>query len=694
VARRLARTILAALVASLMAVSLAVRTEARGPATVPAQDKRTIIPDDLVGLREVAPWWTGGDIQVSPDGKRVAFVVTEPADPNKPDKPRDTNIWMVPTDGSEPPRLFAASKSDTHPRWSPDGRLLAFLSKGGQSTSEEKEAKNQIYLMRTDGGEAEQLTNIKNEVLDFKWSPDGKMIAFTARDAMSDEEAKKHKEGNDAIYVGHDYKYARLWVVALSDRRSEQVTQQNFEVVDLDWSPDGNELALIVSSTPRPDDLHWHDSLVVIRRATGVVLRTLSRNASFPDLRVACAPRWSPDGRTIVFGELTPKRIAAWLASVPAAGGPIRYLLRDYPGTIRRVDWELDSKHLLAESNEGTKEKFLRIDASTEALTKLGAETALPAASFSASADRRTIAYAYSDGAPPEVWTFTIGESPRQLTHLNPQVGSWRLGRVEETTWKNKKDGQTIYGVLVTPPDFKAGLLYPTVALLHGGPENAWWNGWLGSWHEWAQLLASHGYVVLLPNERGSTGQGWRFAEAVRNDQGGADFQDIMDGVDSLIERKIADSNRLGVGGYSYGGFMAAWTVTQTDRFKVAVVGAGMSNWFSEDASEEASRGYLQVYLPENLLLHRAEYDKHSPMIYLQNCKTPTLILHGQLDETVPVSQGWEFYNGLKMLGVAAEMVIYPREPHAPFKERAHQVDLLTRVLAWYDKYLKSADSD
>jgi len=645
-----------------------------------ADEKRAIKPEDLVDIRGVS------DPQISPDGRRVAFVVTEPADPSKPQQPRDANIWVVPADGSETPRLFAASpKNDSSPRWSPDGRYLAFLSNRGQPIGEEKEAKNQLYLMRTDGGEAEQLTNLKGEVLALKWSSDGKMIAFTVRDPKTDEEQKKQKEGYDEVYVDHDYKYARLWVISVADRKAEQVTKQDLEVSDYAWSPDGSELALRVAATPRNDDIYWHSSLVIVRRLTGEVVRTLAEKPVVAGLGL----RWSPDGQTIFFGQYTPNGIATWPALVPSTGGPPRYLLKDYGGTLWRAEWAPDSRSLIGEGVEGTRAKLLNIDSATGVATKL-ADVAARSESFSVSADGRTVAYlAQPPDSPGDVWVLAVGQTPQRLTNLHPQVGTWRLGAVKEITWKSKKDGLTMYGILVTPPDFRPGQTYATIVEVHGGPQWAWWFGWHGSWHDWAQLLASNGYVVFLPNPRGSTGQGWQFAEANRDDWGGMDFQDIMSGVDYLIEQKIADPARLGVGGWSYGGFMTSWTVTETNRFKAAVVGAAVTNLFSFNGTADIVPSFLRNYFLDIPFNRRAAYDNHSAMTFLKNCKTPSLVLHGQADDRVPIGQGWEFYNGLKMLGVPTEMVTYPREPHG-FKERAHQIDLLKRILAWYDRYLKN----
>jgi len=644
-----------------------------------AEEKRAIQPEDLVDIRGVS------DVQISPDGKRVALVVTEPADPKKPQQARDSNIWIVPSDGSEPPRIFAASpKKESQPRWSPDGRYLAFLSDRGSPVGEEKEAKNQLYLIRSDGGEAEQVTNLAGEVLTLRWSPDGKMIAFTVRDAKSEEEQKKQKDGYDEVHVDRNYKFARLWRVSLADRKPEQVTRQDFEVSEMSWAPDGGELVLRVASTPRKDDIYWQSKLVVVRRLTGEITRTLAE----PVADISGSLRWSPDGKVISTGLFTPARIAAWMSLVPAEGGPPRHLMKDYRGTIWGVEWTPDSRTLIAQSIEGTQAKLLSIDSSSGTVSHL-IDSPVRGQNFSLSADGRTIAYLQQPpDSPGDVWVMTIGQSPRRVTNFHPQVASWRLGGLREITWKNKKDGLTLCGVLITPPDFKSGQAYPTIVQVHGGPMWAWPLAWHGSWHDWGHYLASHGYVVFLPNPRGSTGQGWQFAEANRDDWGGMDFQDIMSGVDYLVEEKIADPERLGIGGWSYGGFMTSWAVTQTSRFKAAVVGAAVTNLFSFNGTTDITPSFLRNYFVDLPFRRRAAYDNHSAMTFLQNCKTPSLIIHGDTDERVPVTQGWEFYNGLRMLGVEAEMVVYPREHHS-IVERPHQLDLLRRVLAWYDKFLK-----
>jgi dipeptidyl aminopeptidase/acylaminoacyl peptidase len=643
--------------------------------SIAAQDKRQVTPDDLVSLKQAY------NLNVSPDGKWVVFVVGEPADPKKPEKSGDTNIWIVPSDGSTQPRLFASSpKDESQPRWSPDGRYLAFLSTRGEPVGEEKEPSSQIYLLRIDGGEAEQLTKVEGSVGTFRWSPDGRQIAFLVRDPLSAGDREKEKNRDDAVFVDHDYKFFRLWVIDLATKKSERLARQDLNVNDFTWSPDGSELALAISETPREDDL-WMQKLIVVNRATGDIARTLSE-------AVSGNPQWSPDGKTIAMFEYTPQRIANRLALVSSAGGPSRVVLNDYNGTPWDFQWSPDSLSLIIESTEGSKMKLIRVELKTEAVTRL-AEVYASGPGFHLAKDGSTIAFLQEPpDSPADIWSLRQEGALKRLTELNPQVQSLKLGEAKEISWRNKKDGQAIYGVLITPADFKPGQLYPTVVQIHGGPEWAWWTGWHGSWHEWGQLLASNGYVVLLPNPRGSDGQGWRFVEANRADWGGMDLQDVLSGVDWLIEQKIADPDRLGIGGWSYGGHLTSWTVTQTNRFKAAIVGAGVTNLFSFHGTTDITPNFLRSYFGDLPYRRRALYETHSAMAFVSQVKTPCLVLHGEKDLRVPVTQGWEFYTALRQLGVPVEMVTYPREPHG-IGERAHQLDLLKRVLAWYDRYLK-----
>ncbi len=397
-------------------------------------------------------------------------------------------------------------------------------------------------------------------------------------------------------------------------------------------------------------------------------------------------PKWSPDGRSILVDEiLTPGFIGLAPRVIDVATARVTKLADAWPGLLTQVRWAADGRSVLALSFEQTRSRLVRIDPAGGAVTPVAAFDG-EAWDFTASRDGDRFAVALSSpDRPADVWTVEGGKA-KVVSQVNPQVAGWTLGKVEQVSWKNSRDGRTIYGVLVTPPGYRPGAPTKTVVQIHGGPEWAWWSGWLGSWHEWAQLLATHGYVVFLPNPRGSDGQGTDFARAVGADWGGMDYQDVIDGVDMLVERKIADPARLGIGGWSYGGFMAAWAVTHGDRFKAAVVGAGptdMTAMARITDTPDFPLGYFGA--AED---HLPDLD-HASSVRLLSSKvsTPVLVLHGEQDTRVPITLGLEFYRGLRMLGKDAEMVRYPREPHW-FHEPAHQEDVQRRVLDWFDRRL------
>lgn len=350
-----------------------------------------------------------------------------------------------------------------------------------------------------------------------------------------------------------------------------------------------------------------------------------------------------------------------------------------------RAVWLPDSQHLLAQSFEKVRSHLLRIDTKTEEVTRL-TDFFASYPHYSASADGETVAYlGQARDAPANVWIYEEGTKDRRITTLSPQVEEWALGEVREVRWENERDGTTLYGVLVTPPGDTLERPYPTIVHVHGGPHFHWGLGWLG-WRGWAQWLAPRGYAVFLPNPRGSTGRSWDFARSIHHQLGGPDGRDVLAGVDALVERGIADSSRLYVGGWSYGGFLTAWLITKTDRFRAAVVGAGISNYYSLAGGSGLGAYWSDHYFPAFPHRRPDAYWDSSPVTHLRRVTTPTLILHGQDDPKISSNQGRQLYNGLQRVGVESELVIYPREGHG-IGERAHQVDLLQRVRDWYDEH-------
>lgn len=650
---------------------------AQGPPTSSTGlDTHRITPEDVLTIREVR------ELQISPDGKQVAFMVREPADPKVPRARRTSNIWIVGTDGRESAHpLLPNFKDAASPRWSPDGQWLAFLSDRGESGVDNPEATTQIYLRRNDGGKAERLTSVPGGVEDFAYSPDGKMIAFIARDQATAKEQERQAAGDDGLEVDRNFKPSRLWVASLSDRKAVQITKQDFEINELAWSPRGDEIALVVARSQMPEDSLLL-SLVVVNRTTGDVARTLSTNVS----PISGQLRWSPDGRSIIFVEGPPtKESAFWISLVAASGGTVRPLMKDYSGTVYALNWTADSKHLLAQSMVGTRQALLTIDTTSGAKQNL-AEFIGSQWDWSFSTNGQTIVYtAQTSESASDIWVWTKDARPRKITDFNPQINSWRLGAVREVEWKNSKDGLIRRGVLITPPGYQRGRVYPTIVNTHPG-DTPWWAGLHAKWWAWGQLLASNGYVVFLPNTRGVTGETSQMHAEIGY-WGRRSFQDLMDGVDYLVEQKIADPNRLGIGGWSNGGFMTEYAITRTTRFKAAVAQAGHSDMFSLYGTS-----YLHAAMrssnPASPYYNRKPYDDDSPITLIRNCRTPTLLIHGINDQGVPVGQAYEFYRGLKDVGVETEMVVYPREGHA-IQEYGHQLDLQKRVMAWFDKHLK-----
>jgi dipeptidyl aminopeptidase/acylaminoacyl peptidase len=659
-----------------------------------------IAPADIMKLRDMR------EAQISPDGKTILFTVQQQMSTFSPEH---STIWSVPADGSAAARRFIVSAgADDSPRWSPDGKSIAFLSNrksplaGGADTGFEfrveaastpgqpadatpptpseasGEPSRQIWLMPVGGGEAVPLTALPNDVSELAWSPDGRRIAFLSADPETAQEKADKAAKRDWIEVDKPRHFTRVWILDLASRAARRVSPEGVNVGAMDWSPDGTRLALRVTHTTSINDFFYHSQLVILDPATGALGKPLFDH-------VAEGPKWSPDGRSLLVDEiLTPGFISVAPRVVDVATGVVAKLADNHPGELLQVRWAPDGKSILALSFEQTRSKLVRIDPRGGKVTPITAFNG-EAADFTFSHDGRRFAVPLSSpDRPADVWTVDAGKA-KPVTRINPQVAQWKLGKVEQVSWKNSKDGQTVYGVLVTPPGYVPGTPTRMVVQIHGGPEWAWWAGWLGSWHEWAQMLASHGYVVFLPNPRGSDGQGTAFARAVGNDWGGMDYQDVTDGVDMLVSRKIADPARLGIGGWSYGGFMSAWAVTHGDRFKAAVVGAAPTDMVPMARITDTPDFPLGYY--GDVGDHLADYDRSSSARMLSHVTTPVLVLHGEQDTRVPITLGLEFYRGLKMLGKDATMVRYPREPHW-FHEPAHQEDVQRRVLEFFDAHL------
>jgi dipeptidyl aminopeptidase/acylaminoacyl peptidase len=621
--------------------------------------------DDVMALKAVS------DPQISPDGKWIAYTVTR-ADLEQ--NASDADVWLVSTAGEEPVRLTTHKKSDGQPRWAPNGRQLAFLSA--------REEKPQIFLMSAFGGEPERLTENRGGVRQLAWSPDGKSIAFVADAEPTPEEEKRIKDKDDAIVVDTNYKFTRLWVLDVGTRSARLIPTGDFVASDLQWSPDGRQIAYTTTPTPRADDNSLSDIWVV--SVTGGTPRELVNNPG-PDQ----FPRWSPDGTQIAFttSERSDVRQTR-LAVVSAAGGVPRIVAPAFLYQPSTPAWSPDGRTLYFSAGVRTTTQLFAVPAAGGAPRAL-TDVQGVIGGWTVSRDGSMIAYAKGDVQHPnEIFAARLGpdlRAPVQLTDHNKQVRALTLGASEVVRWKST-DGREMDGVLLYPVGYGPGTRYPVVAAIHGGPAGAWTQSFPGSWSNYGHVLAGQGFAVFYPNPRGSSSYGEQFLRANIRDWGAGDYRDIQSGVDAIIARGIADSTRLAQIGWSYGGYMTAWTLTQTARFKAVVVGAGLTNMFSMYSTNDIPRT-LDGYFGAEPWNDTTEYRKRSAMTFVKNARTPTLILHGQADLRVPVGQAQELYVGLKKNGVPVQLVFYPREPHG-LQEPRHQLDKMKRESDWIRRWV------
>jgi len=584
----------------------------------------------------------------------------------------------------EPPQNTEADKEiqDTHPRWSGDGRSLAFISNrplpdaaGFQDLAAQQVWQTQDFAISV------PITRSAGDVKAFAFDPAHRQLAYIATDPLPDTVKAARDAKDDAIEVDKPQQYERLWIQALSEGLPQGlprlVSLPGQQVFDMAFSPDGAQLAVRFSDGVTLDEYWYRSQVALFDARSGMLKSVLESRASAQSLQ------WSADGTRLLYGQLGPHGMTSTPVVHEPANGRSVLLASDWPGTLSRARWR-DDNTLIGQGQQGVRGVFLQLDAATGAWTQI-AQAQFSQHTFTVSNPGQIAYIGIQNTQPGEIWVLDNG-TPRVLTKTNPQVADWTLGTVRELSWPSSRDGRTITGVLVTPPQWRAMTHLPTLVQVHGGPAWAWWSGWLGSWHDWAQVLATRGYAVFLPNPRGSTGQGAAFTELVRGDWGGGDFQDILDGVDMLEREGIIDPQRLAIGGWSYGGYMSAWAVTQSERFKTAIVGAAVT-----DTGVLALTTDIQSFLPNYLgdpLQRRDTYDRHSPVRFAHKVKVPVLILHGDQDIRVPLEQGQMFYHALKHNGSPVEMVIYPRATHW-FSEYEHSRDIQQRVIEWLDRHLR-----
>lgn len=672
-----------------MRTVLAAAIVAASTAAGQAQTTRPVTVDDVLDLKGVAA------PTVSPDGTRVLYTVRawEPPSEKEPNQRESrTRVWLVPAAGGPSRQITFGPRGDSQPQWSPDGRSISFVSARGAGTGEDA-PRPQIYVMRADGGEARRLTDAKEGVAAYAWSPDSRRIAFVSTEARSADETSRARSRDDERVFEGDLRPRHLWVVDVAEgSTATRVTGDPSFTVDagpLSWSPDASRIVFSANATgmlrDERQDVYVAD---VAARQVTKISTNFGRDGR---------PQWSPDGARIAWvadpntakpngdgtpaSQVTQSRLVIYdvqAKTIKDASSPSFDLEAGTP------QWSPDSARILFTTGQRAYNTVFAYDVASERYTALTERRTVQLGTQSR--DGQVIALLQdSPESPSDV--FVTGpdfKTFNRLTTTNPQAASFALGATEVVTWKN--DGWTVEGVLLKPVGFEAGKRYPLLVVAHGGPAGAYVNNYRVGGLEGGQLWAGQGWAVFYPNPRGSTNYGEKFLRANVNDWGGGDYRDIMTGIDALVARGVADPDKLALIGWSYGGYMTAWSITQTARFKAAMVGAGLTNLWSMYGTNDIPNvliGYFGGQAgPERLPL----YMERSAMTRIDKVVTPTLILHGGSDERVPIGQAQELFRGLKDRGKPTELIFYPREGHG-ITEYYHQKDRLTRIQDWITRY-------
>ncbi|MBN1583737.1 MAG: S9 family peptidase [Anaerolineae bacterium] len=636
------------------------------------------------------------EVALSPDGTQVVCAVREPLLSEERSE-FITHLYLVSTDGGMPIQLTYGEHSNRCPKWSPDGQCIAFLST--------RVGKANLYAMRAAGGEAWALTHYdKTNITQIAWSPDGQHIAFLMAEPPTEEKEKAQKAKNDPILWDVDFDFVHLFCVPFSVGPRTlpqiwQITRGRFHLLGIDWLPDGERLAIVHRPTPVDED--WPQT-----RLATVPARVPENKEGFgqddlidlgPIANWGDAPKASPDGAWIACR--TGDQPVRWAFSsrivlYPTTGGDPRPLAGTPDAQPYLLGWSTSGDEVLIFQVGGVNSQLWALPVSGAPAYRL---TDSPSFKGPFDGNRQgRIVFAGQDFDQPNALYVLDRDTNDVRLILEPALpANWpeaRLPKTEVIRWHadngSKRSGIEIEGILTYPLDYRPGQRCPLIVEVHGGPTGVYGRQYLASSNRYCDIagLAERGFCVLRANPRGSSGYGKDFRFANYGDWGGGDYRDIMAGVDFLIEQGIADPDRLGLLGWSYGGYMASWTITQTDRFKAACVGAGVTNLMSFNGTSDIA-GFIPDYFTAEYWEQLEPYRQHSAMFQVKGVRTPTLIQHGQNDVRVPLSQGRELYNALKRQGVPVEMVIYPRQGHSIAEPRL-RIDMMRRTTAWFERWV------
>lgn len=659
-----------ALTALVLALALALRVGAQAPTA------RPFAPDDVLRIRDVS------EPRISPEADWVAYTVSSA------DTAQDQNhqaIWMTSWDGTRTVRLTNSKEGESAPSWSPDGRWIAFLSSRGDDHA-------QLWLLDRRGGEGRKVTTLTSDVDDYVWAPDGRRVAVVAEDPDTSKPKtpapividRFQFKQDESGYLGKQRHH--LYLVDIETGKATPLTSGAYDDLLPAWSPDGKSLAFVSKRRPDPDrDNNWDVYVIdAVPGATPKQVTTFEGPDNDPDYE--SRPAWSPDGRSIAYLQGGPLKLIYYavqkLAVVPAAGGTPRILTATLDRSVASPAWSADGASIYFLLEDDRAVQLARVPASGGAVERLvSGGGARVVSAFTTGRDGMVAVLASTPLAPAEVFAVD-GTTLRPLSHQNDEwLSQVKLGAVKPISFKSR-DGTPVNGFLVTPADFTPGKRYPTILRIHGGPVSQYQS----EFDFQLQTLAGHGYVVVVANPRGSSGRGERYAAAIYADWGNKDAQDVLAAVDYAVAQGVADSARLGVGGWSYGAILTNYVIAQDRRFKAATSGAGISNILAGYGTDQYVREYeAELGVPWKTV---DTWVKLSfPFLHADRIVTPTLFLGGDKDFNVPLLNSEQMYQALRSLGVTTELVIYPGQHHG-INKPSYRKDRMERYLAWYDRFL------
>jgi dipeptidyl aminopeptidase/acylaminoacyl peptidase len=633
-------------------------------------------PEQCMKLKNI----TG--VRVSPDGSKVLFTVRQAV--MSEDRSEYVNqIFLANIDGTNTIPLTQGDKNNSNPKWSPDGSRVAFVSN--------RDGKNNLYTISLRGGDADKVTDVKTGVGNFSWSPDGKMIAYLLTDAPADNDDKKKKAKDDWYYYDEVVLQNRLYLVwpgetdSAGKKRSAPLTTENRNVISFDWSPDSRWIVYSHGKTPMANDGQYSDisEINISTKETKTIAGTPAGESD---------PLFSPDGKYIAYvctenPVVWPGKM--WIDVVPAEGGAVKKLSATPNDLPSLLSWSQDGTHLyVAESNKTLSSVYLLgLDGTEISEWTKGCKDL--AGTFAMNETRTFLGFVLQNTTTPgEAYISSVAAfTPVKISAVNAEIARNPVPKTELIKWKSS-DGKEIEALLTYPLNYQQGKKYPLILNPHGGPAGGYTQSFIATNQNLYPIasLAEKGMFVLRPNPRGSTGYGVAFREANQRDWGGADFKDLMLGVDYVIKMGLADPDKLGVMGWSYGGFMSSWIVGHTDRFKAASIGAPVVDLSFQNLTDDIN-GFLPSYMKADPWADWAVYDEHSPLRFVQNVKTPVMLQHGEADARVPIGNSLMFYHALQRRGVPVKLLALPRQPHGPTEPKmVYKVSQSN--LDWFEDYL------